>query len=120
MQAARAIADPVRRDILELLSDAPRSAGAIAGHFAISRPAVSRHLRVLAECGLVRATTTGRHRIYALRTQPLLELATYVERLLAPLGERRLDAFETEVARARRDRRAAERTAAHDTEGKTA
>ena len=53
MNAANAIADPVRREILEFLLAGPAPAGIIAAHFAISRPAVSRHLRVLRESGLV-------------------------------------------------------------------
>ena len=51
---AGAIADPVRREILLMLRDQPLSAGQIADRFMISRPAVSRHLRVLREAGLVR------------------------------------------------------------------
>ena len=103
---ARAIADPVRRDILELLRTEPRSAGAIAERFSISRPAVSRHLRVLRESGLVRADAVGRARVYALDTAPLAEL----DRWLEPFRDRwshRLDALDTEVRRARRDRRRA-------------
>ncbi len=107
MQGARAIADPVRRQILELLHVAPLPAGAIAEHFAISRPAVSKHLRILIECGVVEVTATGRHRIYALRSEPLRELADYLDRLLGPALPGRLDALATEVARTRRERRTA-------------
>lgn len=105
MDAARAIADPVRREILELVRAAPLPAGTIAAHFSISRPAVSKHLRVLVECGVVEATVSGRQRIYALRPEPLVEVATYLDRLLSPSFAMRLDALETEVARARRERR---------------
>ena len=106
MDGARAIADPVRREILELVSVAPLPAGSIAAHFSISRPAVSKHLRVLIECGVVEATVTGRQRIYTLRAEPLVEVATYLDRLLGAGFEARLDALETEVARARHQRRA--------------
>ena len=106
MDGARAIADPVRREILELVSAAPLPAGSIAAHFSISRPAVSKHLRVLVECGVIEATVSGRQRIYALRSEPLVEVATYLDRLLGAPFEARLDALETEVARARRQRRA--------------
>lgn len=109
MQGARAIADPVRREILELLHAAPLPAGSIAEHFAISRPAVSKHLRVLMECRVVEATVVGRQRIYALRTEPLAEVATYLARLLSPAVPHQLDALATEVARTRHERRAAER-----------
>jgi DNA-binding transcriptional ArsR family regulator len=103
-----AIADPVRREILLMLRDEPLSAGQIAGRFAISRPAVSRHLRVLRESGLVQDTADGRHRVYALVTAPLDELAGWVGRLMRPSGwQHRLDALETEVYRARRERHTA-------------
>jgi DNA-binding transcriptional ArsR family regulator len=103
---AGAIADPVRREILTMLRDEPRSAGEIAGRFAISRPAVSRHLRVLREAGLVRDTADGRHRRYTLVTEPLDELAGWLEQFRRPAGwEHHLDALATEVHRTRRERR---------------
>lgn len=105
MDGARAIADPVRREILELVRSSPLPAGRIAAHFSISRPAVSKHLRVLVECGVIEASASGRQRIYSLRTEPLVEVATFLDRLLTPLFATRLDALETEVARARRERR---------------
>jgi DNA-binding transcriptional ArsR family regulator len=105
---AGAIADPVRREILLMLRDEPLSAGQIADRFVISRPAVSRHLRVLREAGLVRDTADGRRRVYALVTAPLDELAGWLERLTRPSGwQHRLDALETEVYRTRRERRTA-------------
>lgn len=105
MEGARAIADPVRREILELLHATPLPAGRIAERFPISRPAVSKHLRILTECGVVEADLVGRQRIYRLRTEPLAEVAAYLGRLLGPSLPGRLDALATEVARARRDRR---------------
>jgi DNA-binding transcriptional ArsR family regulator len=110
MDGARAIADPVRREILELLHATPLPAGSIAEHFAISRPAVSKHLRVLTECGVVEVTVAGRQRIYTLRPAPLAEVAGYLDRLLAPAMSHQLDALTTEVARTRRERRTAEHT----------
>ena len=107
-EVAGAIADPVRREILLMLRDEPLSAGQIADRFVISRPAVSRHLRVLREAGLVRDTADGRRRVYALVTAPLDELAGWLERLMRPSGwQHRLDALETEVYRTRRERRTA-------------
>jgi DNA-binding transcriptional ArsR family regulator len=103
---ARAIADPVRRDILELLRDGPLTAGAIAERFSITRPAISRHLRVLREAGLVRADAVGRERVYALDATPLGELDGWLE-LFRDRWSARLDALDTEVRRARRDRRQA-------------
>jgi len=107
-EVAGAIADPVRREILLMLRDAPLSAGQIAGRFAISRPAVSRHLRVLREAGLVRDTADGRRRVYTLVTAPLDDLAGWLERLTRPSGwQHHLDALETEIYRTRRERRTA-------------
>jgi len=107
-EVAGAIADRVRREILLMLRDAPLSAGQIAGRFAISRPAVSRHLRVLREAGLVRDTADGRRRVYTLVTAPLDDLAGWLERLTRPSGwQHHLDALETEVYRTRRERRPA-------------
>jgi DNA-binding transcriptional ArsR family regulator len=58
-----ALADPTRRRILELLAAGERSAGDLAGEFDISRPGVSRHLRVLRESGLVRSRGEGQRRL---------------------------------------------------------
>src|SRR4051794_5292295 len=89
-----------------MLRDEPLSAGQIAERFLISRPAVSRHLRVLREAGLVRDTVDGRRRVYTLVTAPLDELAGWLRRLARPSAwQHRLDALETEVYRTRRERR---------------
>ena len=107
---AGAIADPVRREILLMLRDEPLSAGQIADRFVISRPAVSRHLRVLREAGLVRDAADGRRRVYTLVTAPLDELAGWLGRLMRPSSwQHRLDALETEVYRTRRERHTAAR-----------
>ncbi|PSL57456.1 DNA-binding transcriptional ArsR family regulator [Saccharothrix carnea] len=116
-EVAGAIADPVRREILEMLrADARLSAGQIAERFAISRPAVSRHLRVLRESGLVRDELAGRQRFYVLdasRFAPLTRwLASFDEPTEPTAWTHRLDALETEVYRTRRDRRAADQGAA--------
>ncbi|MEK8105172.1 metalloregulator ArsR/SmtB family transcription factor [Micromonospora sp. M12] len=73
---AVAIADPVRRHILTMLREEPLSAGDIAHRFTISRPAISRHLRVLRESGLVRDDLVGRKRIYRLDPGPLARCST--------------------------------------------
>jgi DNA-binding transcriptional ArsR family regulator len=107
-EVAGAIADPVRREILLMLRDQPLSAGQIAERFAISRPAVSRHLRVLREAGLVLDSTEGRRRVYTLVTAPLDELAGWLDRLMRPsVWQHHFDALETEVYRTRRERRTA-------------
>lgn len=107
-QVAGAIADPVRREILLMLREQPLSAGQIADRFVISRPAVSRHLRVLRAAGLVHDTADGRRRVYTLLTAPLDELAGWLARLLRPSGwQHHLDALQTEVYRTRRERHTA-------------
>jgi DNA-binding transcriptional ArsR family regulator len=105
VDAATAIADPVRRDILGMLRDGPMTAGAIAARFEISRPAVSRHLRVLRETGLVTDRRRGRERVYHLDVGPLAALDAWLAPF-RPAWDARLDALETEVYRTRRERRA--------------
>ena len=107
-EVAGAIADQVRREILLMLRDEPLSAVQIADRFVISRPAVSRHLRVLREAGLVADAADGRRRVYTLVAAPLDALAEWLGRLMRPSGwQHRLDALETEVYRARRERHTA-------------
>lgn len=108
MEAAAAIADPVRRDILVMLRAGPLTAGAIAARFDISRPAVSRHLRLLRECGLVVDEARGRERVYQLDVAPLAELDAWLAPFRGGPGGwgARLDALETEVYRTRRELRA--------------
>lgn len=79
MQAAAAIADPIRRRVLELVRDEELPAGAIAANFPVSRPAVSRHLRVLREAGLVRERRSGRERLYRADPAPLAELRSWLD-----------------------------------------
>ena len=106
-EVAAAIADPVRRRILELLRDRRLPAGQIADQFEISRPAISRHLRVLRASGLVRDTVVGRQRLYELDPTRFAGLLGWLAQFTpTDLWERRFDALETEVYRARRDRRA--------------
>jgi DNA-binding transcriptional ArsR family regulator len=105
-EVAGAIADPVRREILVMLRAERLSAGQIAERFDISRPAVSRHLRVLREGDLVRDELVGRQRFYILNADRLTELAEWLAQFARPSGwEHRLDALETEVYRTRRERR---------------
>ncbi len=89
-----------------MLRDAPRSAGAIAGAFSVTRPAISRHLRVLREAGLVVATAQGRERVYRLELGPLVAIEEFIDELRsnrASEWERRFMALETEVHRVKRE-----------------
>ena len=103
MEALAALADPTRRELVALLADGEVAAGDLAARFPVSRPAISRHLRVLREAGLVRSRTVGRRRLYALDPSPLRELDDW----LAPYRRfwaQRFDALDTEIARGRRAR----------------
>lgn len=79
MNAAAAIADPIRRRVLELVRDDELPAGALAERFDVSRPAVSRHLRVLRESGLVVERREGRQRFYRANLEPLAELREWLD-----------------------------------------
>lgn len=98
MKAAEALADPTRRRIVELLAERDRSAGELAAQFSTSRPAVSRHLRVLREHGLVRARSEAQRRVYSLDPAPLAELDAWLARYRS-FWAQRLDALDTELAR---------------------
>ncbi len=101
MEALSALADPTRRRIVELLAERERTAGEIASHFPVSRPAVSRHLRVLREHGLVRARGDAQRRLYSLDPEPLAELDAWLARYRG-FWAQRLDALDTQLRRARR------------------
>jgi len=80
MEAAlKAIAEPRRREILRLIWDGERSAGEIASHFEITRPAISQHLRVLKEADLILERRQGTKRYYRARPEGLDELRAYLE-----------------------------------------
>ena len=90
-----------------MLRDVQLTAGAIAGAFDVSRPAISRHLRVLREAGLVIDEAHGRERVYRLELGALDELETFLAELrenVASTWERRFMALETEVHRTKRER----------------
>jgi DNA-binding transcriptional ArsR family regulator len=69
-----ALANPVRRELLEILTWQPLSAGELSDRFELSRPAVAEHLKVLRDAGLVADEPQGRRRIYHLTAEPLAEL----------------------------------------------
>ncbi|MEV7024685.1 metalloregulator ArsR/SmtB family transcription factor [Kitasatospora sp. NPDC093558] len=73
-----ALANPVRRKLLESLQGGPRAAGELAGDFELSRPAVSEHLAVLKSARLVREEPRGRHRYYHLEATPLAEVEEWL------------------------------------------
>jgi DNA-binding transcriptional ArsR family regulator len=75
----QAIADPTRRKLLKLLSKEEMPVTAISEHFPISRTAVSKHLRVLADAGLVKERKAGRETRYKLEPEPLNELKDWLQ-----------------------------------------
>src|SRR5687767_7463332 len=77
--AIEALADPTRRKVFESLRKGPRSVGDIAGEVPVSRPAVSQHLRVLRDAGLVYDEPQGTKRIYRVDPRGLTELRTYLD-----------------------------------------
>jgi DNA-binding transcriptional ArsR family regulator len=79
VEAAAAISDPIRRRVLELVRDRELPAGELAAQFDVSRPAVSRHLRVLREAGLVHERKEGRLRLYRADPTPLEELRDWLD-----------------------------------------
>ena len=80
MEAAiRAIAEPHRREILRLVWADELAAGEIASHFDVTRPAISQHLRVLKEAGLVSERRNGTKRLYRARPESIAELRAYLE-----------------------------------------
>ncbi|MGE5181166.1 MAG: metalloregulator ArsR/SmtB family transcription factor [Acidobacteriota bacterium] len=112
---AHALSDATRREILRMLRDTRLAAGAIAGAFDVTRPAISRHLRVLREAGLVVDEPHGRERVYRLELGALAELEAFLAELRADRAatwERRLLALETEVHRTKRERAKREAAAA--------
>lgn len=72
------LANGVRRELLRLLTEGPRTAGSLAGEFQLSRPAVSEHLRILEDASLVIGVKRGRERHYHLNPEPLGELTEWL------------------------------------------
>jgi DNA-binding transcriptional ArsR family regulator len=93
-----ALADPHRRELLELLRERPRAVGELVERLGLSQPGTSKHLRVLREAGLVRARTEAQRRVYELETAPLAELDSWLEPYRR-FWEQRLDALERHLDR---------------------
>ena len=107
LSALEVLAEPHRRAILDLLREGERPVGDLVSHVALSQPAVSKHLRVMKEAGMVESRVDAQRRLYRVRTEPLEELDAW----LAPyrqLWEASLDRLEAHLDRRRemeRDRR---------------
>lgn len=75
----QAVADPTRRDIMHLLADKKLTLNEVAENFSISRPAVSKHIKILSECGLLTIDQYGRERYCKINPEPLKDLKTWLE-----------------------------------------
>jgi DNA-binding transcriptional ArsR family regulator len=102
MEAAlKAIAEPRRRQILRLVRDGELSAGEIASHFDVTRPAVSQHLTVLKEAGLVDERRNGTRRLYRVRPEGLADLKAFLD----DFWDERLETLKREAEREERKKR---------------
>src|SRR6266436_458598 len=102
MEAAlKAIAEPNRRRILTLVRNGELTAGEIASHFEVSRPAVSQHLAVLKEAGLVHERRNGTRRLYSVRPEGLADVKAFLE----SFWDARLQALKAEAEREERRKR---------------
>ena len=93
MTAYSALAEPSRRQILDLLRDGERSVNQLVARLDLSQPGVSKHLKVLREAGLVVMRPDGRRRLYALRPEALVEVDEWLEPYRV-FWSKRLDALE--------------------------
>ncbi len=96
MQSLAALSDPTRRRILELLAERERSAGELVDAFDMSAPAISQHLKVLREAGLVLSRAEGQSRIQSLNPAGFRELEVWLEKTRS-VWSARLDALEREL-----------------------
>jgi DNA-binding transcriptional ArsR family regulator len=93
MTAYAALAEPHRRQILDLLRSDERPVGELVERLGLSQPGVSKHLKVLRDAGLVDVRSAGKYRLYALRAEPLAEVDAWLEPYRA-YWSGRLDALE--------------------------
>jgi DNA-binding transcriptional ArsR family regulator len=101
-----AIADPNRRAIIGLLANHKLTITAVAEHFPISRPAISKHIKILVECGLVVVQRQGREKYCEARLDKLSEVSTWVEHYQNVWEQRfdRLDEYLNEMQKKEKDR----------------
>ena len=100
LTALQALGEPSRQAILDLLRDGERPVGELVEHLHLSQPAVSKHLRVLKEAGLVEARADAQRRLYRIRPEPLAELDDWLSSY-RQLWTTHLDRLEDHLARRR-------------------
>jgi DNA-binding transcriptional ArsR family regulator len=98
-----AIAQPTRREILRLLADGELSAGTVASRFAVTQPAISQHLKVLREAGLVRERRDGPRRLYSVRPEGLSDVQSFLANFFDERLMRLKDVAEAEERSGARD-----------------
>lgn len=89
----QAIADPTRREIISLIAQQPMNLNAIAENFDVSRPAISNHIRILHECGIITIEQVGRERICRVQPKNLKEVSDWIGQF-QELWEQKLESFE--------------------------
>ena len=89
----QAIADPIRRDIIGLLVNETLSVNTVAEKFNVSRPAISKHLKILKECGIITINKKGRERLCQIQPRNLIPAFLWIEQY-QKLWEDKLDSFE--------------------------
>jgi DNA-binding transcriptional ArsR family regulator len=89
----QAIADPTRREIINLIARQSMNLNAIADQFDVSRPAISNHIKILHECGIISIEQVGRERFCKIQPQNLKEVADWIGQY-QQLWEQRIDSFE--------------------------
>jgi DNA-binding transcriptional ArsR family regulator len=99
----QAIADPTRRTILSLLAAQSLTLNAVAGNFDISRPAISKHIKILNECGLIEITDKGRERYCEAKLEKLNEVSVWIEQY-KEFWESKLDHLEIYLDKLQKDK----------------
>jgi DNA-binding transcriptional ArsR family regulator len=92
----QAIADPIRREIINLIARQPMNLNAIADNFDISRPAISNHIKILNECGIITINQVGRERFCTIQASSLVPAFLWIEQY-QKLWEEKIDSFEDYV-----------------------
>jgi DNA-binding transcriptional ArsR family regulator len=100
----QAIADPTRRDIIDLLSQQSLNLNAVAEHFDISRPAISKHIKILTECGLITIKLEGRERHCRADLRKLKEVSDWTEQYRI-FWTKKLDALDAYLAKDQKKKR---------------
>jgi len=104
----QAIADPTRRQIINLLANQPQNLNAIAENFNVTRQAISLHIKILEECGLIAITQQGRERRCEVRLDKLSEIAVWVDQYKR-FYEDKLDNLETYLNKLQKNKKNAKR-----------